>query len=109
MHISEGVLSPPVIFSGWACSIVLLTISLRKTPYTALPSMAILASIFFIASLIRVPIGVTSAHFALIGLLGITLGWGAFPAIFISLALQAVLFQFGGLLALGVNLSLIHI
>jgi len=31
------------------------------------------------------------------------LGWGAFPAILVALALQAVLFQFGGITTLGVN------
>ncbi len=103
MHISEGVLSPPVIASGWVCTVALLILSLRKTSHTLLPAMAIFSSIFFLASLIRVPIGATSVHFSLIGLLGIILGWGAFPAIFISLTLQAVLFQFGGILALGVN------
>jgi cobalt/nickel transport system permease protein len=37
------------------------------------------------------------------GLMGIFLGWGAFPAILVGTTLQAVLFQFGGLTSLGVN------
>lgn len=103
MHISEGVLSIPVLSGGWICTIALLIVSLRRISYECLPAMAVFASVFFLASLVRVPIGPTSAHFALLGLLGIILGWGAFPAICISLALQAILFQFGGLIALGVN------
>jgi cobalt/nickel transport system permease protein len=34
---------------------------------------------------------------------GLILGWGAFPVILVALALQAVLFQFGGITTLGVN------
>lgn len=103
MHISEGVLSVPVLAAGWIISGAVLACSLRATPSTVLPRMAVFASAFFLASLVRVPIGASSAHFALLGLMGMTLGWGAFPAIFLALALQALLFQFGGLLSLGVN------
>lgn len=103
MHISEGVLSVSVLAGGWLCTIVVLAISLRRINYSCLPTMAVFSSIFFLASLIRVPIGPTSAHFALLGLLGLILGWGAFPAIFISLTLQTILFQFGGLVSLGIN------
>lgn len=103
MHISEGVLSVPVLAAGWVISAGVLACSLRATPSKLLPRMAVFASAFFLASLVRVPIGASSAHFALLGLMGMTLGWGAFPAIFLALALQALLFQFGGLLSLGVN------
>ena len=37
------------------------------------------------------------------GLVGLLLGWGAFPAILVALVLQAVFFQFGGITTLGVN------
>jgi cobalt/nickel transport system permease protein len=33
----------------------------------------------------------------------VILGWAAFPAILVALALQAVLFQYGGITVLGVN------
>ena len=42
-------------------------------------------------------------HLILNGLLGLLLGWAAFPAILVGLALQALLFQYGGLIVLGVN------
>jgi cobalt/nickel transport system permease protein len=64
---------------------------------------ALLSSAFFVASLVHVPLGPGSVHLVLNGLLGIILGWAAFPAILIALFLQAVFFQFGGLVVLGVN------
>jgi cobalt/nickel transport system permease protein len=61
------------------------------------------SAVFFVVSLIPIPMGVTSVHLVLNGLVGLLLGWVAFPAILIALLLQAVLFGHGGLLALGVN------
>jgi len=66
-------------------------------------TVAILSAAFFVASLIHVPIGPVSAHLILNGLLGAILGPAAFPAICVALLLQAVLFQYGGLIVLGVN------
>lgn len=103
MHISEGVLSAPVLAAGAALSLGGLAIGLKKIDYERLPQVGVLASVFFVASLIHVPIGPSAAHLVLNGLCGLLLGWAAFPAIFVGLTLQAVLFQFGGLTALGVN------
>ena len=112
MHISEGIMTAPVLGAGWAATACLLALSLhhiKKSGGQRLPSMAVFASAFFLASLVRVPIGATSAHFALLGLMGLTLGWGAFAAIFMALILQALLFQFGGLASLGVNACIMGI
>jgi cobalt/nickel transport system permease protein len=76
---------------------------LRKLDYERLVSVSILSAAFFVGSLIHVPIGPTSAHLILNGLLGAMLGWASFPAILVALGLQAVLFQFGGVTVLGVN------
>lgn len=103
MHISEGVLSAPVLGAGAALSAVGMAIGLKKLDYDRLPQTAILAAGFFVASLVHVPIGPAKAHLILNGLLGLILGWAAFPAIFVGLVLQAVLFQYGGLTSLGVN------
>jgi len=103
MHISEGVLSAPVLITGAALSCAGLAVGLRKMDYDSLPQVAVLSSVFFVASLIHVPIGPSAAHLVLNGLCGLLLGWPAFPAILVGLTLQAVLFQFGGLTALGVN------
>ncbi len=68
-----------------------------------LPVTAVLTAVFFVASLVHVPVGPASAHLVLNGLMGILLGWVCFPAVLVAALLQAVLFQFGGLTTLGVN------
>jgi cobalt/nickel transport system permease protein len=103
MHISEGVLSPAVLGGGAALAVVGTAIGLKKLDYEAIPRVAILSAAFFVASLIHVPVGPVGAHLVLNGLMGLLLGWIAFPAILIALFLQALLFQFGGLTVLGVN------
>jgi len=103
MHISEGVLSGPVLLGGAALAAAGTYIGLRRIDYDRLMTVAILSAAFFVGSLIHVPIGPSSAHLILNGLLGAILGWAAFPAILTGLALQAVLFQYGGVTALGVN------
>lgn len=103
MHISEGVLNAPVLISGALLSIGGIATGLKKIDPPKIPQAAILTSAFFIASLIHVPLGPSSVHLILNGLLGIFLGWASFPAIAIALLLQAIFFQFGGLIVLGVN------
>ncbi|MEW6214960.1 MAG: cobalt transporter CbiM [Nitrospirota bacterium] len=103
MHISEGVLSAPVLIAGALLSAGGVTGGLKKMDYERIPEVAVLSSAFFVASLIHVPVGPSSVHLVLNGLLGILLGWMAFPSILVALALQALLFQFGGFTTLGVN------
>lgn len=103
MHISEGVLSAPVLLSGAVVAVAGTAIGLRKLDYDRLPQVAVLTSAFFVASLVHIPVGPSSVHLILNGLMGLLLGWVAFPAILVGLILQAVLFQYGGLTVLGVN------
>jgi cobalt/nickel transport system permease protein len=103
MHISEGVLSPAVLAGGAGLTAVGIIIGLKKLDYEAIPRVAMLSAAFFVASLIHVPVGPVGLHLVLNGLMGLLLGWLAFPAILIALFLQALLFQFGGLTVLGVN------
>lgn len=103
MHISEGVLTAPVLAAGAVLTVGGLAVGLKKMDYEKLPEVGVLSSVFFVASLIHVPIGPSAAHLVLNGICGLLLGWLAFPAIFVGLALQAVLFEFGGLTTLGVN------
>lgn len=103
VHISEGVLSPAILGAGAALTALGTAVGLRRLDYDRLMTVAILAAAFFVGSLIHVPIGPASAHLILNGLLGVILGWAAFPAILVALALQAVLFQYGGITVLGVN------
>lgn len=103
MHISEGVLSPAILGLGAALAAGGTALGLRRLDYDRLMTVAILAAAFFVGSLIHVPIGPSSAHLILNGLLGVILGWAAFPAILVALVLQAVLFQYGGITVIGVN------
>lgn len=103
MHISEGVLSAPVLITGMGIAIAGTAVGLKKLKEEQIPQAAILSAAFFVASLIHVPIGPSSVHLILNGIVGLLLGWAAFPAILTALLLQAVLFQFGGITTLGVN------
>jgi cobalt/nickel transport system permease protein len=103
MHISEGVLSAPVLVTGAALAVAGISVGLKKMDYEKIPQVAVLSSAFFVASLIHVPIGPSSVHLILNGINGLLLGWLCFPSILVALALQAILFQFGGITVLGVN------
>jgi len=103
MHISEGVLSAPVLISGAAIALAGVALGTKKLDFDRIPLTAVLSAVFFVASLVHVPIGPSNVHLVLNGLMGLLLGWAAFPAIMIALFLQAVLFQFGGLTTLGTN------
>jgi cobalt/nickel transport system permease protein len=103
MHISEGVLSGPVLISGAAMAAVGTAIGLKKLDYEQIAKAGVLSAAFFVASLIHVPIGPSNAHLILNGLVGLLLGWAAFPAILVALALQGTFFQYGGITTLGVN------
>ena len=103
MHISEGVLSAPVLISGGVLAFAGTAIGLKKIDYEHIAQVGVLSSAFFVASLVHVNIGPSSAHLILNGLMGLILGWAAFPAVLVALLLQTVFFQFGGLTTLGVN------
>jgi len=103
MHISEGVLSGPVLISGMVLATAGTAIGLKKLDYDRIARAGILSAAFFVASLIHVPIGPSSVHLILNGIVGLLLGWTAFPAILVALTLQAIIFQFGGITTLGVN------
>jgi len=103
MHISEGVLSAPVLLSGLALTAAGTAIGLKKLNYDQIAKAGMLSAAFFVASLIHVPLGPSNVHLILNGIVGLLLGWAAFPAILVALILQAVIFQFGGITTLGVN------
>lgn len=103
MHISEGVLPATTLIAGAALAVAGLSLGLRKMDQERLHQVALLAAAFFVASLVNLPAGPARVHLVLNGLLGLLLGWSAFPAIFVALVLQALLFSFGGLTTLGVT------
>ncbi len=92
-----------MLITGAVLSAAGVAVGLRKMSYERVPEVAVLSSAFFVAALIHVPIGPSAAHLVLNGLLGLLLGWMAFPSILVALTLQALLFQFGGFTVLGVN------
>jgi cobalt/nickel transport system permease protein len=67
------------------------------------PQTALLSTAFFVASLIHVPVAGVNVHLMLNGLVGLLLGWAAFPAILVAAWLQAVFFGYGGITTLGIN------
>ena len=103
MHISEGYLSGPVLISGAALTAAGTAVGLKKLDYDRIAQAGILASAFFVASLVHVPVGPSNAHLVLNGIIGLLLGWGAFPVVLAALVLQGLFFQFGGITSLGVN------
>lgn len=103
MHISEGILSAPVLTTGVALTAAGTYIGLKKLDYDRIMTTALLTAAFFVASLVHVPLGPANVHLILNGLMGVTLGWASFPAILAGLFMQAIFFQYGGILVLGVN------
>ena len=103
MHIVDGALSDSVVIGGAVLAIAGVAYGLKRMDLDRIPQMGILSASFFVASLIHVPVGVSSLHLILNGLIGLALGWAAFPALFVALLLQAIFFGYGGLIVLGVN------
>lgn len=103
MHIVDGALSAPVLVVGGVATAAGIVMGLRRLDPDRIPQVGLLSAAFFVASLVHVPLGPSSIHLILGGLLGIMLGWAAFPAMFVGLLLQAVFFGFGGITVLGVN------
>lgn len=104
MHIADGVISAPVIAATSVVAVAGLGLGLRALKPERIPAVAVLSATFFVASLIHITLGPSSVHLILNGLIGVLLGWAAFPAMFVGLLLQSVLFGFGGVTVLGVNL-----
>jgi len=108
MHLPDGIVPVGMALAGYAASGGLAALALNRIghlpdPNAALPRAAMMTSVFFAASLVAIPVPPTSVHLMLSGLMGVMLGWFAFPAILVGLFLQAVLFGHGGLTTLGLN------
>jgi len=104
MHISDGVLPVSVAVGSYVAGAALAAWSARRSRSEDLPKLAVMTAAFFVASLVHVPFGPTSVHLIIPGLTGALLGPSAFLSIGLGLLLQSLLFQFGGLTALGANL-----
>jgi cobalt/nickel transport system permease protein len=110
MHIPDGFLSLPVSIVGWALAIVLIAIALRQIRQQLterqVPLMGIVAAFIFAAQMINFPVaGGTSGHLLGGALAAILLGpWAAVLVMTSVISIQALVFQDGGLLALGFNI-----
>jgi len=102
-HIPDGLLSVPVLAGGGVAAAAAVGIAMNRIEEARIPEIAILAAMFFVVSLFAVPVGPSSVHLLLSGLMGLTIGLATVPAVMVGLLLQSLLFGFGGLTALGVN------
>jgi cobalt/nickel transport system permease protein len=109
LHIPDGFISVPIALIGWVLMIALVGLALRQTRdqigERQVPLMGILAAFVFAAQMINFPVaGGTSGHLLGGTLVAILLGpWAAVLVMTSVVTLQALLFQDGGLLALGFN------
>ncbi len=109
MHIPDGMLPAQVCIAGYAATGFLTWFSLKQAAKNEqdsaviVPRASVMAAAFFVVSWIHIPIPPVSVHPILAGLMGILLGWIAFPAILIGLFFQAAMFGHGGFTTLGVN------
>lgn len=103
MHLSDGVMPTTLAIGSGVASLAVAAWSSRMTRGEDLPKVAVVAAAFFVAALVHIPLGPTSIHLLLPGLVGALLGPSAFLAIMLGLVLQSLMFQYGGLTALGGN------
>lgn len=108
MHIPDGLLPPSISIASYAITGGITWFSLRQIRrqenyQQQIPKASLLTAAFFVSSLIHIPIPPFSIHLILNGVMGLILGYFAFPSILIGLFFQAVFFQHGGLSTLGIN------
>ena len=109
MHIADGVLSTPVIAVTSAAAVGTVALGLKDTKEKDVPKIALMAGTFFALSLISVPIGPSSVHPLICGLIGIILGRKSALAFLPALLLQALLFKHGGITSLGANTFMLFV
>jgi cobalt/nickel transport system permease protein len=110
MHIPDGFLSVLVSIIFWIISAVMIGIALKKTSRLLgerqVPLMGVLAAAIFAGQMLNFSVtGGTSGH--LLGAAIATILLGPWPAVLVMtsvVSVQAILFQDGGLLALGANI-----
>lgn len=109
MHIPDGFLSTAVWATTGAVSLPSIAYFARRTRNILeegrIPLMGMMGAFVFAAQMINFPVGVgTSGHLVGGALLAVTLGPAAACIVMTAiLAIQALLFQDGGVLALGAN------
>lgn len=110
MHIPDGFLSTPVALLMWVVAIVGVAYALwrvnRELDERQVPLMGVLAAAIFAGQMLNFSVtGGTSGHLVGAALAAIVLGpWAAILVMTCVVGTQALLFQDGGLLALGANI-----
>jgi cobalt/nickel transport system permease protein len=110
MHIPDGMLSLAVALFFWLISAIILGIAVRKTGRQLgerqIPLMGVMAAFIFAAQMLNFPVaGGTSGHLLGGALAAITLGpWAGMLVMTSVIAVQALLFQDGGLVVMGANI-----
>ncbi len=110
MHIPDGFLSLAVSVTLWIVSIILVGIALwqaeKELGPLQVPLMGVLAAVIFAGQMLNFQVaGGTSGHLMGAALATIFLGpWSAIVVMTAVVATQALIFQDGGLLALGANI-----
>ncbi|MXY46777.1 MAG: energy-coupling factor ABC transporter permease, partial [Chloroflexi bacterium] len=110
MHAPDGFFSLPVAIAGYLLAALFIGIAIRQTNKNLneriVPMMGVMAAFIFAAQMINFPVaGGTSGHLIGGALAAIILGpWAAILVMTAVVGLQALLFQDGGLVVLGVNL-----
>ncbi len=109
MHIPDGYLSPSTCAVLYAAAMPFWAASLRRVRALLstrfVPLVSLFAAFSFVIMMFNLPLpGGTTGHAVGIAMAAIVLGpWGATIAISVALAIQALLFGDGGILALGAN------
>ncbi|MCX6027465.1 MAG: energy-coupling factor ABC transporter permease [Chloroflexi bacterium] len=110
MHLPDGFLSTLVALGLWAVSIVAVGFALRRVgrelDQRQVPLMGVLAAAVFAGQMLNFTVaGGTSGHLLGAALATILVGpWAAVVVLTTVVSIQALVFQDGGLLALGANL-----
>ncbi len=110
LHIPDGFLSVSVSLIFWLVTLAVLFVAVRQTrdafDESLAPLAGIMAAFIFAAQMLNFPVaGGTSGHLLGGALAAVTLGpWVGMLVMTAVIALQALLFQDGGLLAMGANI-----
>jgi cobalt/nickel transport system permease protein len=110
LHIPDGFLSLTISIIFWLITIMLLVVAVRKTQgelgERQIPLMGVMAAFIFAGQMINFPVaGGTSGHLLGGALAAIVLGpWAGMVVMAAVVALQALLFQDGGLVVMGANI-----
>ena len=110
MHIPDGFLSVPISILMWIVAIVAVAYALKRIgndlDERKVPLMGVLAACIFAGQMLNFSVtGGTSGHLLGAALATILLGpWPAVLVLTCVVSVQALLFQDGGLLALGANI-----